>query len=181
MTRQHAIYFAPVYALDTRIMCLRRSLTLRSWLCTGAVGFTLCIGGCCSDSNRDWTIVGTVVNSENEPIEGAFVDVTLFFTIDGPGNQRAESVQTDSDGAFTVPIIFTASCSPVAFGFFGSEASNTSGTPRSVVVSVTHEGNQSEVRFDIRNNPELVTEFETIDGFGTRGTVSLPPIVLDTP
>jgi len=153
----------------------RASQTVTGCVC---LGWTLM--GCCPDSSRDWFIIGSVVSADTDaPIPDALVDVTLFFAIDGLGNQVADTVSTDSDGLFTVPIQFAASCTPVAFGFFGSEASNTGGTPDSVVVTITVDGVESAVRFYFDRDPELITEFEDTPGVGTRGRVELPAIPVD--
>jgi len=147
-----------------------------------AVGLLGLCAGCCPDVTRDWSVLGSVLEAETGvPVFGAEVSITILFTIDGPGNPTLETVTTAVDGAFVAKTEIVPSCVPVAFGFFGTEIENTSGTPESVFVRVTVEGTESATYFHPYQRPELVTEFETFPDGSVRGRIELPPIELEVP
>lgn len=138
--------------------------------------------GCCENPQRSWTVSGTVIDEETQVgVSGAAVDITLVFTIDGPGNQVLDRATTDQNGAFSSSIVFTADCVPTPFGFFGSEASNTSGSPLWVDVTVVQDDTVTDVEFSVRRDPQLVTSLETFADGEIRGRIELPPITVGQP
>jgi len=160
---------------------LRHRVVSTRWPCV-IVGLVGVLSGCCPEVTREWTVEGSVVDIETGmPIANAEVSVTIFFTIDGPGNRTLDTVETLEDGTFVASTEFVPSCIPVGFGFFGNELDDTSGAPQSVLVRITVEGVEVATYFHPYQHPELITEFDTLPDGSIRGRIELPPVEWEPP
>jgi len=138
--------------------------------------------GTCEDLARRWEVAGSVVDATTgEPIGEAEVDMTIVFSIEGVGNQVINGLVTGADGTYATTAEFTASCRPVLFGFFGSEAGNTSREPYWVDVSVRAGETEQFSEFSTSRETGRVTALERLSDGSVRGRIELPPIELEVP
>jgi len=156
---------------------------MRNWTTAFATMVTFLATACCppvncDDPGREWTVRGRVLAQDSQtPAVGANVDALLLFAIDSPGNQRAPSATTDTDGRFETTVRIIASCRPSLF--CGTEAQATANPPGSVELTV-RTGSAAQ-GFYIDDRAFIESSVEHVPRFGIVGIVELTDVVLNSP